>query len=147
MSSALLSVLVLVGLGLTQGFFEKNKIRPAPLNTQLGFIILLLLFIFLAWQVHQPISGYLLIEVLIGTSIGILTARVGKWLKLGSFINLDISWIAGIKVALFLLPALILWPRLIFQFPYQLIMALILTTLILLLSTRITSEVISKSPR
>lgn len=138
LSSSVTNLIVFVGLGIQYSLWEENRLRPAPLNSQIGFTILLLLFLFVGWQAHQPLTTRLIIEVIIGSSIGLIIAWIGIRSELPSFQNLHSSWSIGIRVTTFLLPALLLWPRGAIQQPALLVIAVIATGLLLVLSIRMT---------
>jgi hypothetical protein len=138
LSSSVTNLIVFVGLGIKYSYWEENRLRPAPLNSQPGFLLLLLLFLFVGWQAHQQLTTRLIIEVIIGGSIGLIIAWIGIRSKLPSFQFLHSPWSTGIRVTTFLLPALLLWPRGAIHQPALLVIAVIATGLLLVLTTRMT---------
>jgi len=133
-SASLASVIAYVILGLYQGFWSDNEVQPTPFNTWPGFAISLLLFLFLGWQAHNPISGLLLLEILLGCGIGVLIAWMGQYLKLPSFAQKGSIWRAGLRIALLLFPALLIWPRGIIQQPTFLAYAFGIASVVLTIS-------------
>ena len=143
MTAGLASVLVYVTLGLIKEIWPDNKIKPTPLNTWFGFGLILVLFLFLGWQAHQPIFEMLILEVVLGCGTGVLIAWIGQRLDLPSFTRKDSLRQTGFRVVLFLFPTLLLWPRGILQLPILLTYAL-LTAGIVLASSRIVLDYFSK---
>ena len=142
-TAGLASVLVYVTLGLIKEIWPSNKIKPTPLNTWFGFGLILALFLFLGWQAHQPMSGMLILEVVLGCGIGIMIAWIGQRLNLPSFARKDSPRQVGFRIVLLLFPTLLLWPRGILQLPILLTYAL-LTAGIVLASSRIVLDYFSK---
>ena len=138
LSSSVTNLIVFIGLGIKLALWEENRLRPAPLNSQTVFILLLLLFLFVGWQAHQQLTIRLIIEVIIGTCIGLIITWIGIRYKLPSFQYLHSPWSTGIRVTIFLLPALLLWPRGAVYKPALLVIAVIATGLLLVATTRIT---------
>ncbi|MGD8751490.1 MAG: hypothetical protein PVG14_08720 [Anaerolineales bacterium] len=110
-AASLASVIVYVVLGMYRGIWPDKNVKPAPFNSWAGFGLSLVLFLFLGWQAHHPISAFLLLEVLLGCGIGMLIAWIGLYLKLPSFDQRGSIWRAGLRTALILFPALLIWPR------------------------------------
>lgn len=133
-TASLASVILFVSLGLYKGFWPHNKIKPTPLNTWSGFGFLLILFLLLGWQTHQPISAFLILEVVLGCGIGALVAWIGQQKKLPSFTRKSSISRVGLRVVLLLGPALLLWPRGIIQQPVLLAFALGTAGMVLALS-------------
>jgi hypothetical protein len=138
LSSSVTNLIFYVALGFQNSLWEENRLRPTPLNSQIGFTLLLLLFLFVGWQAHQTLSTGLIIEVVIGCSIGLIIAWIGIRSKLPSFQNLQSPWSTGIRITTFLLPALLLWPRGAINQPALIIIAVIATGLLLVLSIHMT---------
>jgi hypothetical protein len=137
-AAALISVSVFVILGLNLGILSADKLRPAPLNTPAGFGFLLLLFLFLGWQAHQELTGLTIFQVLFGSLLGVFLAYIGLRLDLFAVNHVNTTWLAGIRVGIFLLPTLLLWPHAIPQLPALLLIAMILTALVLVAVARVT---------
>jgi hypothetical protein len=114
------------------------------LNSWIGFGSLLVLFLILGWQTHQVLTLRLIIELVIGLAFGILAIWTGMRLDLPSFKHLDSLGQAVLRVAVFLLPALLLWPRDALEQPIFLVVAVIITALILVLSNRIATDYLQK---
>ncbi len=145
-SATLVALICFVGIGLYKGFWGQGRLTPQPLNSWAGFGSLLILFLFLGWQTHQALSIRLLIELAIGLLMGVLAIWVGMRLGLPSFIHLKSLWQAVVRVAVFLLPALLLWPRDALEQPILVVVATIITALILVLSNRIATDYLQKIP-
>lgn len=133
-SASLASVIVFVVFGLTRGLWPHNKVQPTPFNTWAFFSIFLALFIFLGWQAHQPISFWLILEVLAGGGLGLIIAWVGRRLNLPSFIGKGSAWRVGFRTALLLFSALLLWPRNSFTESIWLIYAFSIAVVFMVLS-------------
>ncbi len=123
-AGALVSIMTFVWLNqyYQLGFHETAPL--APLNTWPGFAIILALFLLLGWQAHQPISALSLIEVAAGVMISLCITWIGRHYKIPAFQNKEAFWMAGLRAGLLLFPALLIWPRDIFQQPLQLAVAL-----------------------
>ena len=123
-TAAMVSVMTFVWLNqyYKLGFHETPPL--APLNTWPGFGIILVLFLLLGWQGHQPVSALLILEVSIGALIGIIIAWVGSIWKIPAFQKQRVFWLAGLRAAILLFPALLLWPRDTLQDPLQLAVAI-----------------------
>ena len=78
---------------------------------RLIFFTVFALFVFLAWQIHQPAAVSIWIEAGIGLCVGFLVARVGRRWGLPDFVHHRSAWYAGLVLSLFLLGVFILWPR------------------------------------
>jgi hypothetical protein len=123
-AASLASVIVYVTAGIYMGLLPYRKLEPAPLNTWPGFIIILVLFMFLGWQAHYPPSNLILLEVITGFALSLLIAWMGQHLKLEAFPQHVPLWRIGLRVALLLFPALLIWPRETLQQPMLLVYAL-----------------------
>ncbi len=86
--------------------------------------LVLVLFLLLGWQGHQPVSALLILEVIIGALIGIMIVWVGGRWKIPAFQKQSVFWLAGLRAAILLFPALLLWPRDTLQDPLQLAVAI-----------------------
>lgn len=140
--AALLSVMVYVETGLRRGFWAEGLVRPAPLNTWPGFGLALLLLMFLGWETHRPLSGRLLLEVGLGTGVGVLIAWLGRRLGVTFFRRLALEGVL-ILVVLWLFPALLLWPRTTLLAPLPLALALGAAGLVSVLSAAALPSLIS----
>ena len=130
-TAALASVMTFVWLNqyYQLGFHEKAP--PAPLNTWSGFGFILVLFLLLGWQAHQPVSTLLIIEVVVGALIGLSITWLGYRWKISAFQKQRAFWLAGSRAALLLFPALLLWPRDTLQQSFQLAVAIGITGLVI----------------
>ncbi len=111
------------------GLFKETRV--APLNTWPGFGLVLLLFVFLGWQSHQPISSLIVLEALLGGALAIGIAWLGSRLKMPAFEKTPSLLVLGFRVMLLLFPALLIWPRHTLQQPYHLLIAIGLAALML----------------
>jgi len=109
-AAVLLSVVVFAEFHANRQDFSENIITP-PLDERYTFFILLVLFIFSAWQTHQPVMSIPWFEAFLGLCVGLLVALLGKHIGLPRFENLSSIWQSMMKLALFLLGILVLWPR------------------------------------
>ncbi len=130
-SAAFVSVMTFVWLNqyYQLGFHEKAP--PTPLNTWPGFGFILVLFLLLGWQSHQPASPLLISKVIVGTLIGLSITLIGRQNKLTAFQNQKPFWISGLRVAALLFPALLIWPRNVLHQPIQLVAAIGITVLVI----------------
>ncbi len=145
-SATLVAIISFVGLGLYKGYWPHGRLTPQPLNSWAGFGSLLILFLFLGWQTHQALTFQLLIELVIGLGIGVLAIWAGMRLGLPSFKHLKSLLQAVLRVAVFLLPALLLWPRVVLEQTILFVVAVIITALILVLSNRMAADYLQKIP-
>ena len=90
---------------------RQPSIRNSLMEHRLIFFAFFVLFILLAWQIHQPATPGIWIEVGIGLCVGFLVAQVGWRWELPGFGFHRSAWYAGLVLSIFLLGALILWPR------------------------------------
>jgi ABC-type uncharacterized transport system permease subunit len=65
----------------------------------------------LGWQIHHPFTALVAVEVLAGILIGLICATVGRRLGIPVFLTSGSIAVASSRVALFVLAALLLWPR------------------------------------
>ncbi len=110
-AAALASVVVYFFVAVRGGLFRAGKMRPQPLNTWPGFLLLLAVFVFLGWQAHQPLTGPIAAEVGIGALIGLVVALGGRRLRIPVFSTSGSLMVAAIRAGLLVLAALLLWPR------------------------------------
>lgn len=129
-TAALISIITFIWLNqyYKLGFHETEPF--APLNTWPGFGLILVLFMLLGWQAHQPVSSLSIIEMGVGTLIGLTITWLGRRLEIPAFENQKALWLAGLRAGILLFPAVLLWPRDIFQQPVQLAVALGIAVLI-----------------
>jgi hypothetical protein len=80
-------------------------------DNRIPFYILLVLFIFTAWQTHQPIALVQWSEVILGLLAGLLIAFLGQKIGVHRFEQLSLNWRNSLKLGLFLFGILLLWPR------------------------------------
>ncbi|MEN8241928.1 MAG: hypothetical protein ABFS17_08410 [Chloroflexota bacterium] len=130
-TAATVSVMAFVWLRQYSRLGHYKTTLPAPLNSWFGFGIIFAIFLLLGWQGHQPISGLLIVEVIVGTVLGIGIAWLGYKLKNPAFQNQGPFWLLGIRISLLLFPALLIWPRGILQQPIQLVVAIALSVIVL----------------
>ena len=90
---------------------RQPSIRNSLMEHRLIFFAFFVLFILLTWQIHQPATPGIWIEVGIGLCVGFLVAQVGWRWELPGFGFHRSAWYAGLVLSIFLLGALILWPR------------------------------------
>ncbi|MBG7610281.1 MAG: hypothetical protein IZT55_05370 [Anaerolineae bacterium] len=130
-TAAVISVMVFIWLNqyYRLGFHEKAP--PAPLNTWPVFIIVLALFMLLGWQSHQPLSSLLMVEVAVGTLLGLLITWVGRRWEIPAFYKERTYWMTGARIALLLFPALLIWPRTSLHEPIQLAVAFAIAVLVI----------------
>ncbi|MBT3392349.1 MAG: hypothetical protein HN413_18275 [Chloroflexi bacterium] len=130
-TAALVSAMAFVWLSQHYQLGFHVKTMPAPLNSWLGFSLVLLLFLLLGWQAHQPASTLLLIEVIVGALLGLGIAWLGRKWKILVFHKKGSFGLTGLRVAAFLFPALLLWPREILGQPFQLAVAIGIAVLVI----------------
>lgn len=130
-SAALVSVLIFIWLNryLRLGLHERTPF--APLNTWLGFIGILGLFLVLGWESHTSISTLILIEVLIGTLVGLIITWLGIRLKIPAFQAKQPFRLTALRISSLLLPTLLIWPRDLIQEPVQLAAAIGIAILVI----------------
>jgi len=133
-SAALISVMMFIWLNQHYKLGLHTNAPPAPLNTWPGFIVILSLFLLLGWQAHQPVSGFIGFEVIVGTLIGLLVSWLGRRWGISAFQKQKPFWMAGLWIAALLLPALLIWPRDMLQEPIQLAVAIGVSVLVIGLS-------------
>lgn len=107
--AALFSVLIFTEIALREALWPNGEVRPAPLNTTSGFLVVLALLLLLGWQAHQPLTPILLLEVAIGLVVGWAVWWLGRRLQLGWF--RDAPWQIAARIGLLLFAAVLVWPR------------------------------------
>lgn len=110
-TAALISVVVFAEFTDQRFAIEGSITGSALLDNRLTFFVALGLFLFTAWQTHQPATSVLWLEVGIVLCIGFLTALLGRRWGLSRFELLISAWRSALQLGLFLLGMLILWPR------------------------------------
>ena len=130
-TAAFVSVMTFIWLNQYYKLGFHTKEPPAPLNTWPGFGFILALFVLLGWQAHQPLSYILVIEVVAGALLGLGIVWLGHRWEIPAFYQQKSYWKTGLRTALFLFPALLLWPRGILQQPIQLAVAIGITVLVI----------------
>jgi hypothetical protein len=103
----------------------------APLNTWPGFGFILVLFLVLGWQGHQPVSTLIILEVIAGALAGLGITWLGRKLEIPAFQKDKPLPLVGLRIALLLFPALLLWPRDTLAQPILLAIALGLAILVI----------------
>ena len=142
-AAALISIAIYAEVSLRRGIYQDGVSLPAPLNSWPVFIAALILFAFLGWQAHQPVSLVLIVEAVIGFFTGLLIALAGRFLNVSSLIQLPSAWRAGLSVGLFLFASLLLWPRDILLDPLPLAVALGVAIFTNVLSATVLSATLS----
>lgn len=104
---------------------------PAPLNTWPGFLAILGLFLLLGLDGHQTISPLILVEVLIGTMIGLGITWLGMRWNIAAFDDGCAFWQTALRIVILLFPTLLIWPRDLIQEPIQLAVAIGLAVLVI----------------
>ncbi len=110
-AAVLISVVVFAEFHYTHLEGKEAIMASARLDDRLPFFILLTLFIFTAWQTHQPLTLIQWLEVVLGLCTGLLIALLGQRIGLPRFEHLSSNWRSALKLGLFLFGILILWPR------------------------------------
>jgi len=110
-AAALISVVVLAEFHQRRLDIKGPITGSALLDDRLTFFVTLGLFIFTAWQTHQPATLVLWIEAGLGLCIGLLVAFLGGRMGLPRFEHLSSAWHSALQLGLFLLGTLTLWPR------------------------------------
>jgi hypothetical protein len=110
-AAVLISVVVFAEFHYTHLEGKEAIMASARLDDRLPFFILLTLFIFTAWQTHQPLTLIQWFEVILGLCTGLLVALLGQRIGLPRFEHLSSNWRSALKLGLFLFGILILWPR------------------------------------
>jgi hypothetical protein len=110
-TAALIGIAVYTEFSLRQEIGRRDIKLPAPANNWIVFGLLLALFVFLGWQAHQPLSGFLLIEAGLGLLVGLIVAWSGRVLNISAFSRTSSLGGAVFTAGLFLFAALVLWPR------------------------------------
>ena len=110
-AAVLINVVAFVEFHYTRLEGKEAQITPARLDNRFPFFILLTLFIFTAWQSHQPVTSILWFEVVLGLAIGLLVALLGQRIGVTRFEYMSSSWRSVLELGLFLIGILILWPR------------------------------------
>jgi len=130
-SAALVGVMMYIWLNQYYKLGLHEKAPPAPLNTWPGFMLILGLFLLLGWQAHQPVSSFIAIEVFVVTLIGLAVTWLGRRWKIPAFQKERPFWLAGLRIAALLFPALLIWPRDLLQEPVQLAVAIGVSILVI----------------
>jgi len=110
-AAVLISVIVFIEFHYTRLEGNEGTITPARLDNRLPFVILLALFIFTAWQTHQPLTLIQWLEVVLGLCTGLLVALIGRRIGVPRFEYLSSNWRSALKLGIFLFGILLLWPR------------------------------------
>lgn len=90
---------------------EKSRDKPASRFGSIPFITILVLFVFLSWQAHQPMALTQWYEVILGMITGILVAVFGQRIGLARFKRWGLNARNALILGLFLFGILTLWPR------------------------------------
>ena len=90
---------------------RQSNTASTILNHRYFNIVFLALFVFIAWQTHQPLALVQWLVVGLGLCSGFLVALLGRRIGLPQFERLNSTWHSTLQTGLFLLGTLILWPR------------------------------------
>jgi hypothetical protein len=123
-SAAFVSVLIYFWLNRFFKLGLHEKAPPAPLNTWPGFIGIVGLFLLLGWEGHQSISTLILIEVLIGSFVGLAITWLGRRWMIPAFEADKSIWFTAIRVFILIFTTLLIWPRDLIRSPIQLAVAI-----------------------
>lgn len=89
-----------------------KRITPSTqFDNRVPFYILLVLFVFTAWQTHQPVTLVQWSEVFLGLLAVFLITFLGQRIGVPRFEHLSLNWRNSLKLGLFLFGFLLLWPR------------------------------------
>jgi|GEM_PF-669938 len=110
-AAALISVVVFAEFYEHRLDIKGSITGSALLDDRLTFVVALGLFIFTAWQTHQPLTLIQWFEVCLGLIIGLLVTLLGRRIGLPRFEHPNSAWHSTLQLGLFLLGTLILWPR------------------------------------
>lgn len=130
-SAALVSVLVYIWLNRYFQLGLDQQPPPAPLNSWPGFIGILVLFLLLGWESHQPLTNLILVEVLFGSLVGLLITWIGIQWKIPAFQTKRPIWLTGVRISALLLPTLLIWPRDLINEPILLAVAIGIAILVI----------------
>ena len=134
MTAVLVSIMVFIWLNQYSRFGTYITDPAAPLNTWVGFGLILALFLLLGWQGHQPVSTIIILEVFAGALAGLSITWLGRKLDIPAFQKEGSLLMAALRTGLLLFPALLLWPRDILAQPLLLGAALGLAVMVIGLS-------------
>jgi hypothetical protein len=110
-AAVLISVIVFIEFYLTRSDRKEINLSLSRFDNRFPFYILLALFIFTAWQTHQPIALVQWIEVVLGLFVGLFVTFFGQRIAVHRFEHLSSNWRNSLKLGLFLFGLLLLWPR------------------------------------
>lgn len=115
-TAALVSAALYAEINLRRPSARSDDTLPAPMDKWPVFAIMLGLFVFLGWQIQIPLNLNLLVEAIAGFFLGFIVALLGRWLRLPNFQRTGgehhkLPWRLSLRLGLFLLAALALWPR------------------------------------
>lgn len=122
-AASLASVITFITVAIYLELWPDDRVEPTPLNTWPGFIFILVLFLLLGWQAHYPLSSTIFIEVLIGFVLSICIVWIGQRMDLTAFCEDIPFWRVGLRVALLLFAALLIWPHQTLEQPILLVYA------------------------
>ncbi len=110
-AASLASVIIFATFGLYRGLWPQKKVTPTPLNSWLGFGLVLGLFLLLGWQAHYPPSTLVFFEAIASFGLALVIASIGRYLKLAAFQRDGSLWRIGLRVSLLIFTALLIWPH------------------------------------
>jgi len=110
-AAALISVVVFSEFYQRRLDFKGPKTGSNILVNKLTFFVALGLFLFTAWQAHQPATLVLWLEASLGLCVGLLATFLGRRIGLPRFEQVSSAWFSALQLGFFLLGVLILWPR------------------------------------
>jgi len=90
---------------------KETEITHSRIDNKYPFYVLLVMFVFIAWQTHQPMTLIQWAEVILGLFAGVLIAILGQRIRVPRFEHLTLNWQNVLKLGLFLVSFLLLWPR------------------------------------
>ena len=110
-AAALICVVVFVEFHQGRMDIKGSIADSAILDDRFTFFGALVLFIFTAWQAHQPATLRLGLETGLGLCAGLLVTLFGKRIGLPRFEHFSSAWHSVLQLSLFLFGMLIIWPR------------------------------------
>jgi hypothetical protein len=110
-AAGLIGVIVFTEFYLIRLIGKERTALPSQFDNKVHFYILLVLFVFTAWQTHQPVALVQWSEVILSLLAVLLIAFLGKRMGIPRFERLNLNWRNSLKLGLFLFGILLLWPR------------------------------------
>lgn len=110
-AAVLIGVVVFIEFYLFHPEDKETTIVPTKLDNRVPFYVLLGIFVFTAWQTHQPMALVQWAEVALGLLACLLIALLGQRIGVSRFEHLITNWRNALKLCLFLFGFLLLWPQ------------------------------------